>query len=489
MKKGFPLVILLILVCFATGSSQIVADRGNFGLHTFADSILEYKYLERENQLLIIGWKHVQLIDLTDFKTINTWPLEMPVSDRRPEYMHLDWPISPDGRRLLLLGLYQARTKTKTEDRQAAPVLDLQTGKRIALLDHPDQIRTATWSKNGKTLMTTDSFLLNPLTKTLNVSFWDGETFQYRQSITVENVTWFYLSNDGERFFAGSGKPKNFLGIKYVADSDSVVRIWKTATGELEKTIAVADAQFHPKTREIAISPDEKFLLMVKKHKSVSSEHRLLAWQIDDSIKPKYELKPQPKIDDSHIEFSPDGKYFTLDVGRNLQIYETETGKLKVELADVELPSWGWFDNETLASMDYNQKNLFKRGLMLKVFAANDGRLLYKRRLEYDEGEVSRSLSFDDSTETEVYDSTALRPHPTQKIFMTSSNQFVKIFDSRTGELLQMVVHPLIRVDLMGKQHMTHGKTVESADWSKDGKTLYVFSANHTSVSLWQLIR
>ena len=54
MKNGFPLVILLILLCFATASSQIVEDRGNFGLHTFDDSILQYKYLEQENQLLIV---------------------------------------------------------------------------------------------------------------------------------------------------------------------------------------------------------------------------------------------------------------------------------------------------------------------------------------------------------------------------------------------------------------------------------------------------
>lgn len=74
-------------------------------------------------------------------------------------------------------------------------------------------------------------------------------------------------------------------------------------------------------------------------------------------MKPKYELRPPPKIDDSGIEFSPDGKYFALEVGRNLQ-------KIK----------------------------------------------------------------------------------------------------------------------------RTHGYTVESADWSKDGNTLYVFSANRTSVSLWRLI-
>ena len=84
--------------------------------------------------------------------------------------------------------------------------------------------------------------------------------------------------------------------------------------------------------------------------KSISSEHRLLAWKINGDVKPKYELRPQPKIDDSRIEFSPDGKYLAVDVGKNLQIYETENGKLKVELANVELPSWGWLDNEVLAS-------------------------------------------------------------------------------------------------------------------------------------------
>jgi WD40 repeat protein len=226
---------------------------------------------------------------------------------------------------------------------------------------------------------------------------------------------------------------------------------------------------------------------MVKKHKSISSEHRLLAWEIDGGVNPKYELRPQPKIDDSRIEFSPDGKYFALDVGKNLQIYETDAGKLKVELTNVELPSWGWLDNEILASVDYKQKNFFEQGKMLKAYNADDGRLMFKQRLEYDEGEVYRDMS-SDAVDTVVGNDTTLRPHPTKKLFLTVSNLFVKIFDSRTGELLQTVVHPLIRVDTKGKMRMTHGNTVESADWTKDGRALYVFSANHTSVSLWKLI-
>jgi WD40 repeat protein len=271
-----------------------------------------------------------------------------------------------------------------------------------------------------------------------------------------------------------------------VADSDSVVRIWKTQSGELEKTIAVGGAQFQPKTREIGISPDEKFLLMVNKHKSISSESRLLAWEINGDVKPKYELRPQPKIDDSRIEFSPDGKYFALDVGRNLQIYETENGKLKVELANVELPSWGWLDNEVLANVDYKQKNFFELGKVVKAYDANDGRFLFKQKLEFDQ--VERPSFLDNGDETEVVNDTYLRPHPFRKVFLAVSDLSVKIFDSRTGELLQTVVEPLIKIDSKGKIKRTHGYTVESADWSKDGNTLYVFSANRTSVSLWRLI-
>ena len=482
-----PIVVLLTLLCFSITLSQskpIVEDRGNFGLFDVNDSIRRHKYLEDKNQLLLIGNRYLQLLDLTNFRVIDTRPINLPYSSLRGDYNIQDWTISSDGRRMALLGLKEGRTKNK----QTAWVIDLLTEKRIAELTHPDRIRAAIWSENGKMLMTMDAARVDPFTRTLNVSFWDGETFEYGHSITVENATWIYLSNDGERFFAASGKSKNFFGIKYVADSDSYVRIWKTRTAELEKTISVADPKFQFKTRQIEISPDEQFLLMVKKHKSVSSEDRLLAWEINGGINPKYEVRPQPEIDDARIEISPDGKYFAVDVGKNLQIYETETGKLRVELTNIDLPSWGWLDNQILANVDFKPRNLIRAGKVLKAFDANDGRLLFTQRLAY---EVLETYDFSYTNAPNppiILDETTLRPHPSRRIFLTSSNQFAKIFDSRTGELLQTVVEPPVRFDLMGKPKITNGHMVSSADWSKDGKALYVFSANHRSVSLWQLV-
>ena len=479
-----PVVVSFLLLFSHLNFAQsktIVEDRGNFGLHVVDDAILWHRYLEQKNQLLLIGRKNIQLLDLTNFKVIETRPNDISqVQLRADEYDYTTWPISPDGRRMVLLGQKEARTKSKTENKQAAVVLDLQTGKHIAQLEHPDRVHAASWSRNGKTLMTMDTAYVDIFTTKLNLSFWDGETFEYRFSVHLENVTWIYLSNDGELFFAASGKQRSWFGIKHVADNDSVVRIWKTRTGELEKTISVGNAEFHPKTREIEISPDEKFLVMVNKHKSDSSEHRLLAWEINGGIRPIYQINPKPKIDDSRVVFSLEGKYFALDVGKNLQIYETETGKMKAELANVELPSGGWIDNETLAGVDYKSKSY-----LLKAFDASAGRLLYTQKLDYATVLSSYTPTGDES---EVVTYTVIRPHPTMKMFLTQGDQFVKIFDSRTGELLQTVVHPLIVTDKSGKPRMTHGKTILSADWSKDGKTLYVFSANGRSVSLWKLI-
>lgn len=153
-----PTLAALVLICFSTSLSQpkpVVRDKGNFGLHVVNDSISQHKYLEQQNQLLLIGSKHLQLLDLTNFKVIETRPIELPWRDRLPDSL---------------------RTRMKPENKPAASILDLQTGKRLAQLAQPERIRSAMWSKNGKMLMTKDAFYINSLTKTLNASFWDGDS-------------------------------------------------------------------------------------------------------------------------------------------------------------------------------------------------------------------------------------------------------------------------------------------------------------------------
>jgi hypothetical protein len=71
--------------------------------------------------------------------------------------------------------------------------------------------------------------------------------------------------------------------VKYTSDSAGVITVWDTRTGQVEKAISVASANFSPKTREIEVSPDGKFFVFVNKNKSNPAEHRLLAWEMNNS--------------------------------------------------------------------------------------------------------------------------------------------------------------------------------------------------------------
>jgi hypothetical protein len=55
-----PILAALVFLCVSTILSQpkpVVQDKGNFGLHVVNDYINQHQYLERQNQLLLIGSK------------------------------------------------------------------------------------------------------------------------------------------------------------------------------------------------------------------------------------------------------------------------------------------------------------------------------------------------------------------------------------------------------------------------------------------------
>jgi len=117
----FPTLLLLTLVSFSTTFSQpkaIVRDKGTFGLHVMADSIRQHKYLEEENQLLLVGWKSYQVLDLTNFRVIHTQNIDLTGQ--------------------LLQTVFEPMV-----------VIDLM-GK--IKRTRGNTVRSADWSKNGKTL-------------------------------------------------------------------------------------------------------------------------------------------------------------------------------------------------------------------------------------------------------------------------------------------------------------------------------------------------
>jgi len=62
-------------------------------------------------------------------------------------------------------------------------------------------------------------------------------------------------------------------------------------------------------------------------------------------------------------------------------------------------------------------------------------------------------------------------------IIFTYSNQYVKVFDSSTGQLLQTLVSPPMDYSKK-KPRLSDKSLVSKADWSQDGKTLYVINGS-----------
>lgn len=482
------------LLCAASALAQagpVFEYRGNFGLHGAGDFILWHKYLEAEDRLLVVGQKSLQLIDLAGARVVETRHVTLPLRSSRGWEAGDDWDISPDGRRMLVVGHRDA----VDGKRRLAWVWGLREGERLAVLDKgPFDIRSGVWSKNGKTIVTSDhrlGYVRGGYDVKHAFSFWDGETYEYRGGVSLDNVTWWHLSDDGSRFFVAMGRQKSWLGLEYTGDSAGVITVWDTRTGRVEKTISVASAAFSPRTRAIEVSPDGKFLVFVNKHKSDPAEHRLLGWEMNGGVRPKYELRPQPKIDNSSVVFSPDGRYFALDVGKNLQIYETLTGEKKYELRDVELPHT-WLNNETI--LDVHPKRIYreKSDPMFGVDIAS-GSVLYTHRLTFKE-EQHYTYNADGGGTEGVIIYTKVVPNPSGKMYATYDDEYVRLFDSRTGELLQIVISPPVKLgkdgkplyDKKGRPKLSRGAAVKSAAWSRDGRALYVFSANGQSVSVYR---
>jgi WD40 repeat protein len=90
-----------------------------------------------------------------------------------------------------------------------------------------------------------------------------------------------------------------------------------------------------------------------------------------------------------------------------------------------------------------------------------------------------------------VHDETKIVPHVSGRMFLTYSNQYVKVYDAQTGAVLQTLVEPAIDtsnpVDPQKGPRLSDEPLVSKADWSSDGNTLYIVSADRKSVSFWSM--
>ncbi|HYG81150.1 MAG TPA: WD40 repeat domain-containing protein [Pyrinomonadaceae bacterium] len=489
--KSLVLCLLLSTVALPQGK-PIFERQSDLEFGGAEETVVAHKFVEGENKLVLVGRKVVRVLDVASGKFSESRPVDVPeFNEDRPR------EFSPDGRFMLVFGNYDSEKK---EDKVKRPptVWDLRTGKQVATLDKTrEPIRAGFWSKNGRTLATSSAERAPNLAlgSSVEVSFWDGETFEYRNSLPTDRAAWWRLTEDGEKCIFSTGevikRGISVISFKYVSPGGPV-SVWDIKGAKVERTISARGGRAEWEIRFNNLSPDERFLTMVvQPPKSKDAERRLAVWEIDRShaagpeAKPKYEVKPPAKIAEYGPSFSPDGKYFALQAGKNLQIHETRTGEKRFELTNFDRPGF-WLTDDILYTT-YRSR--------MEAFDFATGKLLYELKLiykansyleDYPDSNPLGSADYPKRAVTEVLDETKIAVHPSGRMFLTHSKQYVQIFDSRAGALLQTLVEP--PVDNTKKKPKTSDEPlVSTADWSADGRVLYVISADKRRVSLWRL--
>jgi WD40 repeat protein len=471
MKSAAVLLACLLFTAAAPAQTRAVLEsKGDF-LFSPNESILAHQ-LTGDNKLVLVGRKSVRVLDFAAAKFGDPRALETAGLDKDDRPV-----ISPAGRAMLVV---------PSDSSRPAVVWDLETGRPLKELKASRPIRSAFWSGDGRVLVTTsNTYAPIPFGDTaIEVAFWDGETLEHLSTLPTEKVGWWHLTADGRTCFFSEGKPRNILVAKYIRPESEEVNVWGVRTGKVEQTIGPGGGEI---IRGVYVSPRENYLAYAAQPpKSKDAGRHVAVFEIVKGaaryeLKLKKELRPVPVYPQMGAMFSPGDKYFAVDAGKRTQIYESASGEKKLELANFVAPN-GWLNDETFLHHVSGQMN---------AFDVATGKLLYEQKQVYEEYSEPTSYSSDDnsfsSSGVVVTDRTQIRVHPSGRVFLTYSNQYVRVYDTRTGALVQVLVAPVIDYDRK-KPRLSDKTLVMEAGWSYDGRALYVFNIDDRTVSLWQLL-
>jgi WD40 repeat protein len=474
LKVLFFVAVLFTFQALPQTTESLFTLKGNFDFENPAEKVITHRFLDNGTKLWMLGTSTIQLWDVADKKVISSRPHGI---EELAAYT-LD-ELSPDNSKLF----YTRRKYLDVGRFTSAYVFDLGALKQMQVFD-PSTLISGAWSKSGKIFYTVSN---EPKTgkkdevKNLLVSFWDGETLAPLRTLTIQDLDWWYLSPDGEKFFTTSVPTKKWLGLipNEMANKATTITVWNTKTGQVEKKLSVGDEDFGVLTWKLMPSPSGRYMAMVAKHKSKEEEHRILFWELNGSDAPKYSIKADPRLSDSNILYSPDERFFAVDSGKNIQVYQSETGQKKGEILNTNLPDY-WLPGDQILFTTFARK--------MRAFSVATGNIIYEAPLIYDSYDSGQTDASGQTTgsETIVTDQTIVAPNPHGKVYLTYSNQYVKLYKADSGELIETVVQPPLSVARQNRA-IRDKKYVSKAGWSEDGKTLWVINGDKTAMSLWDL--
>lgn len=524
----FSFVVVIIFLSLAAAAQTPVANKpedlfqfsGSFHSYDGGGEVYGYDLMEDNRRLRVLRESVIHFVDLeknsanvivqhenADAATANLFTRDGGVSRKR------FLGVSADKSKFLS-GSFRAKEK-QPKDAEffivPAKVFDAHNGKWIKNLDATKlPVESGLWSRNNRILLTTSAefYPFNYQTSALyetrgngdfhsgalgttEITLWDGDTLDKRATIEINNLTFGFLSPDGEKLVTASGAARDLVGIDYVSDKAVTLQIWNTGNGKLEKEFVLGDENHFFLASKLKIFPDGKFAALVLKNRKSRADDKLVILDLTETT-PKLVINPAQTITDSVVSYSPDGALVAVEAEKNSLVYNTRTGELVSTLNNFKVPDF-WFDENRIALRDHYGRLTAVEIKTGKVVLDEHAGALYR---EYYVGWADPFDGNNDNDYDHQLFSPQVIPHPDGKTFLFFSNQALKIYDATTGKVVQTLIEaPPIRKRKnkifgisFGKETIVNTtKFIEYAGFTDDFKKIYVVGARYSNVLLWKI--
>ena len=239
MKKVLVALTLMLALAAAVfaADGDVLEFKARIGFTNGEDKIVEYRFIDSDRKLLIIGERNLQLWDVENGKLLNS------VVHQLPQFT----PSRGFVNKYLALGLLDAfnwrpfvinddgdwiitAERTGTNPLRSAVVRDLQTLKQIAVMDLPNvSTESIAYDENRGEILT-----YGVTEKTAAFASWKEDKFTLKQLVTVDQYKWHQTIRDEEKMVVGSGSTKVLMSGPNIKEGDHLT-LRDVKTGAVEK--------------------------------------------------------------------------------------------------------------------------------------------------------------------------------------------------------------------------------------------------------------
>ena len=316
MRKFLAALTLLFVVAMfvSAADTDVLEFKSKLGFTNGEDKIIEYRFLDSERKLLIIGEKGLQLWDVESGKLLHSAAHQIPqftpsggfVKNLLNAFRWRSFVISDDGEWMITV------EKIGTNPLRAAVVRDLVTLKQIAVLELPNiSTESIAYDEDRGEILT-----FGITEKNAAFARWKEYNFMLKELVAVDQYKWHQTIRDDEKIVVGSGSTKVLLSGPNIKEGEHLT-LRDVKTGKVEKEYTAPNLKPETAFQETTVSWNEDFLISKR-------NDRIFVWEIDGSGQPRFEISnPNPKGEFSFMGII-DKRFIVVKIDRRLCVYDVE---------------------------------------------------------------------------------------------------------------------------------------------------------------------